>query len=131
MNQLKLCLDKSQVISDFVILRIRNEWSSGKLLIIKESPPCLKNMSYWKDFRKKTFVTHSALRYLFLLIFISSVKKGVLRNFAKFTAKHLWKKLFLINLRALGKIFEISKNTFLQNTSGGCFWTMIPAGNNT
>ena len=55
----------------------------------KRIPAMPKKHVILEGFQKKTFVTHSALRYLFLLIFISSVKKGVLRNFAKFTAKHL------------------------------------------
>ena len=38
-------------------------------------------------------------------------KKGVLRNFAKFTGKH--PNNFLIKLQA---------SFFLQNTYGGCFW---------
>ena len=53
-------------------------------------------------------------------------KKGVLRNFAKFTGKHVCQSLFF-NKETLAKVFsrefcEISKNTFfLQNTSGGGF----------
>ena len=62
-----------------------------------------------------------------------SVIKGVLRNFTKFTGKHLCQRLFLIKLQALGlqlyqneflaQVFscefrEISKNTFSKNTSG-------------
>ena len=60
-----------------------------------------------------------------------SVKKGVLRNFVKFTGKHLCQSLFLIKLQALAcnfkrqtlaqafpcKCCKTSKNTFLQNTS--------------
>ena len=38
-------------------------------------------------------------------------KKGVLRNFAKFTEKHLCQSLFFNKVARL----------FLQNTSGGCF----------
>ena len=36
-------------------------------------------------------------------------KKGVLKNFAKFTGKHLCRNLFLIKLKAFSKI---SKNIF-------------------
>ena len=71
-------------------------------------------------------------------------KNGVLRNFAKFTGKHLRQSRFLnrvagakvavaawnfIKKEPLALVFssefwEISKNTFfLQNTSGGCFCT--------
>ena len=56
-----------------------------------------------------------------------SIKKGVLQNFTKFTGKHLclrpatslkkrlWHRWFCVNF----------KNTFfLQNSSGGCFWSV-------
>ena len=56
-----------------------------------------------------------------------SIKKGVLQNFTKFTGKHLclrpatslkkrlWHRWFCV----------IFKNTFfLQNSSGGCFWSV-------
>ena len=42
-----------------------------------------------------------------------SIRKGVLRNFTKFTGKHLCESLFFNEVAGL-------KNTFLQNTSG---WT--------
>ena len=46
-----------------------------------------------------------------------SVKKGVLRNFAKFTEKHLCQRLFFNKKETLAQVFscefrEISKNTF-------------------
>ena len=58
------------------------------------------------------------------------VKKGVLRNFAKLTGKHLCQSLFLnkVKKETLAKVFycefcEISKNTFsvehLQTTASG------------
>ena len=62
-----------------------------------------------------------------------SIKKGVLRNFIKFTGKHLCQRSFFnkvaglacnfIKKESLTQVFscefcEISKNTFLQNTSG-------------
>ena len=63
-----------------------------------------------------------------------SVKKSVLRNFAKFTGKHLCQSLFFNNVAGLrpatllkketlaqvfsSEFFEISKNTVSQNTSG-------------
>ena len=46
-------------------------------------------------------------------------KQGALRNFAKFTGKHLCQSLFfnkVEGLKALGL-----EHLFLQNTSGGCF----------
>ena len=62
-----------------------------------------------------------------------SLKKGVLRNFAKFTGKHLCQSVFFnkvavaacnfIKKETQAPVFscefcEISKNTFSQNTSG-------------
>ena len=40
-------------------------------------------------------------------------KKCALKNFTKFTGKHLW--------QSLSEFCEIFKNTFLQNTSDDCF----------
>ena len=62
-------------------------------------------------------------------------EKGVLKNFAKFTEKHLCQSLFLIKLQGSGLQlywkrdsgtgvflwFLLNKNTFLQNTSDGSF----------
>ena len=64
----------------------------------------------------------------------SSMKKGVLKNFAKFTGKHLCRSLFFNKVTGLSpaamliketlvQVFscefcKISENTFLQNTSG-------------
>ena len=52
------------------------------------------------------------------------MENGILKNFAKFTGKHLCRSLLLIKLQ--GPTFscefcEIYKNTFLQNTSGWLF----------
>ena len=46
-----------------------------------------------------------------------SVNKVVLRNFTKFTGKHLWQSLFFNKKETLAQVFscqfcEISKNTF-------------------
>ena len=46
-----------------------------------------------------------------------SVKNGVLRNFVKFTGKHLCQSLFFNKVQTLAQVFscefcEISKNTF-------------------
>ena len=66
-----------------------------------------------------------------------SVKKGVLKNFAKFTGKHLCQSLFLnkvvgaacnfMKKETLAQMLscefcKIFKNTFLQNTSG---WLLL------
>ena len=66
-----------------------------------------------------------------------SIRKGVLRNFAKFAGKHLCQGLFfnkvtglrlatLLNKRIWGRCFPVNfakflKTPFLQNTSGDCF----------
>ena len=66
-------------------------------------------------------------------------KKYVLRNFAKFTGKHLCQRLFLNKVAGLRPATLLKKSfwhrcfpvnfakflrtPFLQNTSGGCFWT--------
>ena len=54
-----------------------------------------------------------------------SIRKGVLRNFAKLTGKHLSQSLFLIKLkkRLFHRCFPVSfakflRTPFLQNTSG-------------
>ena len=48
--------------------------------------------------------------------------KDVLRNFTKFTGKHLcqrlWQTCFSVNFA------KFLRTTFLQNTSGGCFCTV-------
>ena len=49
-------------------------------------------------------------------------KKGILRNFAKFTGKHLCQNLFFIKKESLAQEFscefcEISKNTYFYRTS--------------
>ena len=48
-------------------------------------------------------------------------KKGVLRNFAKLTGKHLCQSLFFIKKEALPQVFscefrKISKNNFIHRT---------------
>ena len=50
-----------------------------------------------------------------------SLKKGVLKNFAKVTGKHLWQSLFF-NKGVFAQVFscefcQLFKKTFLQNTS--------------
>ena len=66
-----------------------------------------------------------------------SVRKGVLRNFAKFTGKHLHQSLFFntelyyIKKETLAQVFscefcEISKNTFFNRTPlGDCFYLLF------
>ena len=81
-----------------------------------------------------SLITRSRLELFF--------KKGVLRNFTKFTGKHLCQRLFFnkvaglrtqdcnfIKKESLSQVFscefwEISKNTFFTEHSGGCFCLM-------
>ena len=67
-----------------------------------------------------------------------SIRKGVLRNFSKFTGKHLCQSLFfnkvaglrpatLLKKRLWHRCFPVNfekflRTPFVQNTSGGCFW---------
>ena len=60
-----------------------------------------------------------------------SVKKDVLRNFAKFTGKRLCQSLFFnkvgVEKRHLHRCFPVNfpkflRTPLLKNTSGGCFW---------
>ena len=58
-----------------------------------------------------------------------SVRKGVLRNFEKFTGKYLCESLFFNKFAGLVQVFscehcEISKDIFLQNTSGQLLLTI-------
>ena len=71
------------------------------------------------------------------------VRKGVLRNFAKFTGKHLCQSLFfnkvtylrpaiLLKKRLWYRCFPVNFEKFLrapfwQNNSGGCLWTFWPS----
>ena len=48
-------------------------------------------------------------------------KKGVLRNFAKFTGKYLCQRLFFNKVAGLRRNYQ--EHLFSQNTSGGCFCT--------
>ena len=57
-------------------------------------------------------------------------KKDVLRNFTKFTGKHLSQRLFLIKCRpfikkeSLAQVFFCEFWETTKNTSGGCFWLL-------
>ena len=59
-----------------------------------------------------------------------SIRKRVLRNFEKFTGKHLWiLSLFLINFikkEALAQVFLCEFSEISKNTSGGCFSLLLP-----
>ena len=49
---------------------------------------------------------------------------SVLTNFPIFTRKYLCWGLFLIKLQAFRLLRNCSEHLFLQNTSGGCLWTV-------
>ena len=52
-------------------------------------------------------------------------KKGILRNFAKFTGKHLCQSLFFDKVAVLRKFWGIFKNTFSDRTplvAASVFW---------
>ena len=60
-------------------------------------------------------------------------KKSILKNFQKFTRKHLCQSLFfnkvadlrlvtLLKKRLWHRFFPVNFAKFLRNTSGGCFW---------
>ena len=54
-------------------------------------------------------------------------KKGVLKNFAELTRKHLCLKPRLWHRCLFScEFWEIFKNTFLCNASGVCFWPLHP-----
>ena len=47
-----------------------------------------------------------------------SIRKGALKNFTKFTGKHLCQSLFFNEVAGLRPQKQASKTSFLQNTSG-------------
>ena len=80
------------------------------------------SIKYWKA---RTFVRSSHPKVF--------CKKDVLRNFPKFTGKHLYQSLFLNKLQLYLKkdsgtgvflwiLRNFEEHLSLQNTSGGCFW---------
>ena len=97
-------------------------------------------------FRNFFFNSHSTTEYwkplVLLKLYRSShrrcfFKKGVLRNFAKFTGKHLCQSLFFIKKKinfikkeTLAQVLsckfcKISKNTFSENTSRRLLLTVV------
>ena len=99
--------------------KIRN---SGKLSISKKSL-----LNFIRPCANSIFNIHNPYGIKLLTRFRSShrrcsIRKGVLRNFAKLTGKHLCQSLFLnyetLQLKTLAQVFscefcKISKNTFL------------------
>ena len=72
-------------------------------------------MSVWKNLK---FIRHSFLT-LEAVARRCSVRKGVLRNFARpafLLKKRLWHSCFSLNLA------KFLRTPVLQNISGGCFW---------
>ena len=58
---------------------------------------------------------HGSMDFAEVVVHKFSVRKGVLRNFAKFTGKHLCQSLFLNKVTGL-RHCEISRNTFSYRT---------------
>ena len=57
----------------------------------------------------------------------SSVRKGIFKNFTKFTGKHQFWSLFFINLQAMFsyeimKFFEDFLNTYFEEHLNNCLW---------
>ena len=95
----------------------------------------------------RLFVTHQVYEFLLENICISFrssrpevfCKKGVLKNFTKFTEKHLCQNLFSLKVAGLKKepwhrcfpvnFVKFLRTPFLQNTSGGCFISLRIEGN--
>ena len=50
-------------------------------------------------------------------------KRGVLKSFANFTGKQMCWSLVFNKVSGLKTFLSFPDHVFLQNTSGGCFWT--------
>ena len=100
--------------------------------------PCRTSMM--KFVKKYFFLKASSLHHWEIFLKLSSeigrssrpevfCEKGVLRDFAKFTGKHLWRlrPATLSKKRFWQRWFPMNfvkflRTPFLQTTSGGCFW---------
>ena len=89
------------------------------------------------ELRTKSFKVSCRSSLFFKKMFF---KIGVLKNFAIFTGKHLCRSLFLVKLQAWASNFvkrgtntgvflwilrKSQEQLFLQNISGGCFWSLF------
>ena len=81
-------------------------------------------------FRKKLIWIKTTFAWLLQKQSPVFCKKGALKNFAKFTGKHMYQSLFFnfIKKRDSGTcvflwiLRNFEEHLFLQNTSGGCFY---------
>ena len=77
----------------------------------------------WKDYSYSAEFSYLSGDTLFRMLLRCSIKKGVLRKYAKFTGKHLCQSLFFNKKESLAQMFsceicEFLRTSFLQNTSG-------------
>ena len=93
--------------------------------MVQNCAKCHTCCSSWGEWHSGIVILVDALEhqnspYSFIILFYYALsrpdvfcEKGVLRNFLKFTVKHLCQSLFFN---------KVAEHLFLQNTSGGCFW---------
>ena len=103
----------------------RNAWgvsSTPTMCSFSDFFLCSPVLPLW--YRQGKFHISSAICFLEAVTGRGSVKKGVLKNFANFTGKHLWWSLFLIKLQALrpGALLKRSSNTGVFLWSLQNFW---------
>ena len=100
----------------------------------------LLNATYWNQKRTETIlpVCEKFLLCVWTFLGMSFFKIGALRNVAIFAGKHLCWSVFFKRLQFwrfwlrsdsntgvfLWNLRNFSKRIFLQNTSGGCFWSL-------
>ena len=88
------------------------------LLLLCNTSICLLIDREWQK-NTQRLVSRSSLPEVFF-------KKGVLRNFTKFTGKHLYQYLFFNGTGVfLWILWNFLEHLFLQKTSGGCFWVSL------
>ena len=100
---------------------VRSTGVSHSLKIFKTRSS--KSLS-WTDSEIPEIPRHSWRECCSFTQHILSIKKSVLKNFAKFTAKNLF-SLIKLQVTGTGAFLWIWEHLFLQNTSFGCFCTKI------
>ena len=106
-------------------------WKYLRKILFLKSPSQMFSCEYYKIFKDNYFVEHLRCRSSRPEVFF---EKGILRNFAKFTGKHLCQSLFLNKVARLRpatlskkklwhRCFPVNfakclSTSFLQNTSG-------------
>ena len=105
---------------NWVIQLFEYEQLSTLIKLIERMRKLYSKMSVWKNLK---FIRHS-FQTLEAVARRCSVRKGVLRNFARpatLLKKRLWHRHFPVNFA------KFLRTPFLQNTSGGCssfYWTI-------